>query len=63
MLSATGGVLDADIRFDLIRHPPGGGFCRHCGSQLEVRIVSVITPPDGGLIGAPETSCEGCGRS
>lgn len=63
VLTATGGVLDADVRFDLIRQPPGGGFCRHCGSPLEVRIVSVITPPDGGLIGAPETSCEGCGRS
>ncbi|HYX83384.1 MAG TPA: hypothetical protein VE777_00295 [Gaiellales bacterium] len=61
VLSAAGAGLDADIRFDLSGHPPEGGFCRHCGAELEVDVVSVITPPDGGVIGMPRTRCGACG--
>jgi hypothetical protein len=61
VLSADGAVLAADVSFELRRHPPGGGFCRNCGSALVVDPVSVITPPDGGLIGSPVTRCEACG--
>jgi hypothetical protein len=61
VLSADGRVLAADVRFELRRHPPGGGFCPRCGSELVIEPVAVITPPDGGVIGAPSTRCEACG--
>ena len=57
----AGRGLDADIRFALSGHPPEGGFCRHCGAELQVDVVSVITPPDGGIIGTPKTHCGACG--
>lgn len=63
VVSAGGDLLDADVRFELLMTPPDGGFCAHCGGQLEVPVVDVITPPDGGLIGAPRSRCPGCGRS
>jgi hypothetical protein len=63
VLSADGGILAADVTFELRRHPPSGGFCPRCGSPLVVDPVSVITPPDGGLIGAPVTRCDACGSS
>lgn len=63
VLSADGSLLHADVRFELRNHPPGGGFCPRCGSQLTVEPVSVITPPDGGLIGSPATRCDSCGAS
>ena len=62
VVSASGAGMDADIRFDLSAHPPDGGFCPHCGSELEVDVVAVITPPDGGVIGTPQTRCAACGR-
>ena len=62
VVSASGPGLDADIRFTLSSHPPAGGFCRHCGDELEVAVVAVITPPDGGVIGTPQTRCGACGR-
>jgi hypothetical protein len=62
VLSADGAVLSADVSFELRRHPPSGGFCPLCGSPLVVDPVSVITPPDGGLIGAPVTRCGACGE-
>ena len=37
VLSATGELLDADIRFELRHQPPDGGFCPHCGSELRSR--------------------------
>ena len=37
-------------------------FCRHCGAELQVDVVSVITPPDGGIIGTPQTHCGACGK-
>jgi hypothetical protein len=61
VLSADGTVLSADVSFTLHRYPPGGGFCPRCGSSLVIEPVSVITPPDGGVIGAPVTRCEACG--
>ncbi len=57
-LSAPG--IDADVRFDLRRQPPSGGFCAHCGAPLEVGAVEVITPPDGGVIGTPHARCAAC---
>jgi len=63
VLSADGSLLHADVRFELRNHPPGGGFCPRCGNQLTVEPVSVITPPDGGLIGSPVTRCDSCGTS
>ena len=63
VVSAGGKLLDADILFQLLHAPPDGGFCAHCGGELEVDVVDVITPPDGGLIGAPRSRCPGCGRS
>lgn len=62
VVSASGDALDADIRFVLSSHPADGGFCRHCGAELEVAVVSVITPPDGGVIGTPQTRCGACGK-
>jgi hypothetical protein len=62
VLSADGDVLTADIRFELRHHPRGGGFCPRCGSELAIEPVSVITPPDGGLIGEPVTRCGVCGE-
>ena len=62
VVSASGDALDADIRFILSSHPADGGFCRHCGAELEVAVVSVITPPDGGVIGTPQTRCGACGK-
>ena len=62
VVSATGPGLDADIRFTLSGHPADGGFCRHCGAELQVDVVSVITPPDGGVIGTPQTHCGACGK-
>ena len=61
VLSVSGAGLDADIRFALSGHPHEGGFCRHCGAELQVEVVSVITPPDGGIIGTPKTRCGACG--
>ena len=62
VVSVSGLGLDADIRFTLSSHPHDGGYCRHCGAELEVAVVSVITPPDGGVIGTPETHCGACGK-
>jgi hypothetical protein len=62
VLSASGAGLDADIRFALSGHPHEGGFCRHCGAELQVEVVSVITPPDGGIIGTPKARCGACGK-
>jgi len=62
VVSAMGPALDADIRFTLSSHPADGGFCRHCGAELQVDVVSVITPPDGGIIGTPQTHCGACGK-
>jgi len=61
VVSADGDVLVADVRFGLRHHPRTGGFCRRCGAELEIDTVSVITPPDGGLIGEPVTRCGVCG--
>jgi hypothetical protein len=63
VLTATGELLDADIRFELSNHPPDGGFCPHCGSGLDVEVVKVITPPDGGVMGSPQATCRECGRA
>jgi hypothetical protein len=60
VLSADGGVLSADVSFALLRYPPDGGYCPQCGSELAVDPVSVITPPDGGLIATVVTRCEAC---
>ena len=60
VLSADGGILSADISFTLHHHPPSGGFCPRCGGSLVIEPVWVITPPDGGVIGAPVTRCEAC---
>ena len=46
--------------FALSHHPPEGGFCRHCGAELVVDVVAVITPPDGGVIGTPAGRCTRC---
>jgi hypothetical protein len=62
VVSASGPGIDADIRFTLSTHPHDGGYCRHCGAELEVPVVSVITPPDGGVIGTPQTRCGACGK-
>jgi hypothetical protein len=62
VVSAGGPGIDADVRFTLSAHPHEGGFCRHCGAELEVAVVSVITPPDGGVIGTPQTHCGACGK-
>ena len=62
VVSASGEGIDADIRFTLSTHPRDGGYCRHCGAELEVAVVSVITPPDGGVIGTPQTHCGACGK-
>lgn len=62
VVSASGQGIDADIRFTLSAHPRDGGYCRHCGAELEVAVVSVITPPDGGVIGTPQTRCGACGK-
>jgi hypothetical protein len=61
VLTAAGSGIDTDIRFALSRNPPSGGFCPQCGSQLTVDVVSVITPPDGGVIGRPIGRCRQCG--
>lgn len=62
VLTATGDLLDADIAFELHHQPPDGGFCSHCGAALEVDVVKVITPPDGGVMGSPQARCTACGR-
>jgi hypothetical protein len=62
VVSISGVGLDADVRFTLSSHPHDGGYCRHCGAELEVAVVSVITPPDGGVIGTPQTHCGACGK-
>jgi hypothetical protein len=61
IVSAWGTGVDSDIVFALSHHPPEGGFCRHCGAELEVDVVAVITPPDGGVIGMPSGRCAQCG--
>jgi hypothetical protein len=58
-LSARG--VEADVRFDLRRQPPSGGFCAQCGAELELGAVEVITPPDGGVIATPQARCAACG--
>jgi hypothetical protein len=62
VVSATGDGIDADISFELRLHPPSGGFCAHCGAERTVDVMSVITPPDGGVICAPASPCAECGR-
>jgi hypothetical protein len=62
VVSATGSGMDCDIAFELRSHPPDGGFCRHCGAELDVEVVAVITPPDGGVIGTPRGRCGACGE-
>ena len=61
VVSLEGAGIDSDVLFTLVPGPPGGGFCSHCGSPLEVAVVEVITPPDGGLIGHTQVTCERCG--
>ena len=61
VVSASGAGIDTDITFALSHHPPAGGFCPLCGSELAVEVVDVITPPDGGVIGRPEARCTTCG--
>ena len=61
VVTAAGSGIDTDIRFELSHHPPSGGFCPHCGGELAVDVVSVITPPDGGVIGKPIGRCRECG--
>jgi hypothetical protein len=61
VVSVRGTGLDSDIVFALSHHPPEGGFCRHCGAELTVDVVAVITPPDGGVIGMPSGRCTQCG--
>jgi hypothetical protein len=61
VVSASGTGIDTDITFALSHHPPEGGFCPRCGSELDVDVVEVITPPDGGVIGRPEARCATCG--
>jgi len=61
VVSLEGAGIDADVRFTLFEGPPGGGFCSHCGSPLEVDVVEAITPPDGGLIGRIQVTCGQCG--
>ena len=61
VVSARGSGVDSDIVFALSHHPPEGGYCRHCGSELAVEVVAVITPPDGGVIGMPAGRCNRCG--
>jgi hypothetical protein len=61
VVSARGAGLDSDIVFALSHHPPEGGYCRHCGAELAVDVVAVITPPDGGVIGTPAGRCTQCG--
>jgi hypothetical protein len=61
VVSAQGAGMDSDIIFALSHHPPEGGFCRHCGAELAVDVVAVITPPDGGVIGMPSGRCTQCG--
>jgi hypothetical protein len=63
VVSAQGAGLDADIRFELSHHPRSGGFCSHCGGELETATIDVITPPDGGVIGAPRPRCPRCDGS
>jgi hypothetical protein len=63
VVSIDGSLLRADVRFELRHHPRDGGFCPRCGSPLVVQPISVITPPDGGLIGSPVTRCDTCGAS
>ncbi len=63
VVSARGVGLDTDIRFELSHHPPSGGFCSHCGGELETAAVEVITPPDGGVIGEPCPRCPRCDGS
>jgi hypothetical protein len=60
VVSARGAGVDSDIVFALSHHPPEGGFCRHCGEELIVDVVAVITPPDGGVIGTPAGRCTRC---
>jgi hypothetical protein len=62
VVSAEGELLAADVRFELRHHPRTGGFCPRCGGKLDVQPVNVITPPDGGLIGEPNTRCGVCGE-
>jgi hypothetical protein len=63
VLTVTGELIDADISFGFRQQPPEGGFCPHCGSELDVHVVKVITPPDGGVMGSPQVTCRGCGRA
>ena len=61
VVSANGVGIDADIRFVFDHHPPTGGFCARCGAELELPVVAVITPPDGGMIATAEGHCKECG--
>jgi hypothetical protein len=59
--SLSGAGIEADVRFRLSMQPPTGGYCRHCGSELDVQPVEVITPPDGGVMPLPSARCPECG--
>jgi hypothetical protein len=61
VMSLQGPGVDADVRFELRRQPPSGGFCAFCGTALEVGAVDVITPPDGGVMGMSSSRCAACG--
>jgi hypothetical protein len=63
VVSLSGESVEADVRFELRAGPPDGRFCRQCGSELDVRPVQVITPPDGGLMGVPDLRCPRCDGS
>ncbi len=60
VMSMSGGGIDADVQFTLDHDPPSGGYCARCGSRLEMPVVAVITPPDGGLIAEATGICREC---
>jgi hypothetical protein len=60
VVSISGGGVDADVRFTLDHNPPSGGYCARCGSKLEMPVISVITPPDGGVIAEASGICREC---
>ncbi|HUZ85160.1 MAG TPA: hypothetical protein VMU66_10725 [Gaiellales bacterium] len=60
VVSIDGAGLDADIVFTLVEGPREGAFCPLCGNRLEVGVVEVITPPDGGVMGRTDIRCGRC---